>query len=165
VTLVVIGFFADIFDGIIARKINVSNEQLRITDSVVDRIFWLCVLSACYLLFPVYISTNFWLLGIVLLGDLSVYIVSLIRFKKIPSPHNLLTKLWGILIAISIIEILITGHAVSYNIMIVVGIISRVDSLLIYLFLRNWDHDIPSSYHAYQLRQGRKIRRHKLFNG
>ena len=165
VSLIIIGFLADIFDGIIARKLNVSTAGLRLVDSVVDRIFWLLVLYTCYILHPKYIMEVIGLLILVLSQDLLVYVVSIIRFKKIPSPHNLLSKLWAILIAISFVEIIIRGESSTFNLMIIIGIISRIDSLLIYLILKNWDHDIPSSYHAYQLTKGKSIKRHELFNG
>jgi CDP-diacylglycerol--glycerol-3-phosphate 3-phosphatidyltransferase len=165
VSLVILGLLADIFDGIIARKLNVSTKNLRIIDSVVDRIFWVLVLLACYLIYPIYIKEIIGILAFVLSMDMLVFVVSLIRFKKLPSPHNLLTKLWGILLAISVVEIIISGQSYLFGIMIAIGIISRIDSLLIYLILNKWDHDIPTCYHAYLLAQEKSIKRHKLFNG
>ncbi len=49
-TLMYIGLFTDIFDGIIARKAGVSSEKLRRFDSQVDLIFWLSIAFAGYLL-------------------------------------------------------------------------------------------------------------------
>lgn len=165
ITLIILGLLSDIFDGIIARKLNISTKELRLIDSVVDRIFWLLVILTCYILHPKYIIEVFGSLIFVFILELLVYLVSLYRFKKIPSPHNLLSKLWGLLIAISFVEIIASGESTIFTIMIIVGIISRIDSLLIYLILKKWDHDIPSAYHAYLLSQGRSIKRNKLFNG
>lgn len=163
---IVVGFFADIFDGIIARKLNVSTSALRILDSVVDRVFWICVLIACYILYPAFTGSKLPILILIMSLDAITYCISLIRFKKLPSPHNLLTKLWGILIAISFVEIIIFGSSgVLFQLVIVVGFVSRMDSMLIYCLLKKWDHDIPSSHHAFKLRAGKGIVRHKLFNG
>jgi CDP-diacylglycerol--glycerol-3-phosphate 3-phosphatidyltransferase len=45
VTLLVIGLLTDIFDGIIARRLNVSTERLRRLDSTVDQVFFVTVPS------------------------------------------------------------------------------------------------------------------------
>jgi phosphatidylglycerophosphate synthase len=165
VILVIIGFVADIFDGIIARYLGVSTSGLRVWDTNVDRIFWLLVLFCCYHLHSEYMSGKTGIICSVLGIELIVYAVSLIRFGKTPSPHNLLTKLWGITIAVSLTEILLTGSAYSFNTMIVIGFISRIDSLLIYCVLHKWDHDIPSVFQALQLNEGKEIKRSKIFNG
>ena len=163
---IVVGFFADIFDGIIARKLNVSTSALRVLDSVVDRLFWISVIIACYILYPVFTVSKLPILILIMSLDAITYCISLIRFKKFPSPHNLLTKLWGILIALSFVEIVIFGSSgILFQLVVVVGFISRIDSMIIYCVLKNWDHDIPSFYQAFQLRSGKNIVRHKLFNG
>ncbi len=163
--LIGIGFFADIFDGIIARSLNVSTQELRILDSVVDRIFWLLVLWTVYYLHSSFIGSKKVGLTIVLSLELLIHFISLVRFKKLASAHNLATKLWGIFIAISLTEIILTGASYTFDIMIFLGLVSRIDTLIIYLMLKRWDHDIPTCYHAYQLRIGNKIKRNKLFNG
>lgn len=163
---IVVGFFADIFDGIIARKLNVSTSALRVLDSVVDRLFWICVIISCYILYPVFTASKLPILILIMSLDAITYFISLIRFKKFPSPHNLLTKFWGILIALSFVEIVIFGSSgILFQLVVVVGFISRIDSMIIYCVLKNWDHDIPSFYQAFQLRAGKTIVRHKLFNG
>jgi CDP-diacylglycerol---glycerol-3-phosphate 3-phosphatidyltransferase len=165
VILVIIGFVADIFDGIIARYIGVSTPGLRVWDTNVDRIFWLLVLMSCYYLHKEYIISKIALISSVLSFELLIYLVSIFRFGKTPSPHNLLTKLWGIMIAVSLTEILFTGTSSTFNVMMVIGFISRTDTLLIYCILKKWDHDIPSFFHALQLNKGRTIKKFKLFNG
>jgi CDP-diacylglycerol--glycerol-3-phosphate 3-phosphatidyltransferase len=98
--LICIGFIADIFDGVIARWLNVSTVHLRLLDSIADRLFWIFVVIACVLLYPEFMSRNVVVLIVVFCFDMLVYALSLLRFGKIPSPHNLLTKLWGIVITI-----------------------------------------------------------------
>ena len=39
------GVISDIFDGIIARKLNVSNEKLRVLDTLFDLIFYASIIS------------------------------------------------------------------------------------------------------------------------
>lgn len=163
--LIRLGFLADIFDGIIARKLNVSTEGLRLADSIIDRLYWVQVFIVCYIFSPHYVQSISPYIAALMIGDMIVYIISFIRFRKIPSPHNLLTKLWGILIAISFTEIILLGKSYTIVPMIIIGFISRMDSMAIYLILKKWDHDIPSFISAIKLRKNLPIRRKKLFNG
>ncbi|HEU5290514.1 MAG TPA: CDP-alcohol phosphatidyltransferase family protein [Cyclobacteriaceae bacterium] len=165
-TLILIGFLSDIVDGIIARKLGVSTVSLRKLDSIVDRIFWLMVLITCFILYPIYMSSKWSLLASVLILEMIVFSFCLYKFSKIPSPHNFLAKLWGISIVLTLTEIVITGSSDwLFFAMILLGIASRVDSLIIHMLLRKWDHDIPSLYHAYLLRRGRSFKRNDLLNG
>lgn len=164
--LVLMGFISDILDGIIARKLGVSTLELRKLDSIIDRIFWFLILAACWLLYPHFIASKVILILIVVTLEGIVYALSLAKFNKIPSPHNFLSKLWGITIVLTLTEIVLTGSSsFLFNSMIIVGVISRVDSLMIHILLKKWDHDIPSLYHAYLLRIGKSFRRSELLNG
>ena len=52
VTLLIFGVLSDIFDGIIARKYQVSTPQLRRMDSTIDQIFFICFSVATYIQCP-----------------------------------------------------------------------------------------------------------------
>ncbi|MEI6021437.1 MAG: CDP-alcohol phosphatidyltransferase family protein, partial [Bacteroidota bacterium] len=63
-------------------------------------------------------------------------------------------------------SLLILGiNGIHFKIALIIGAFVHIDRLLIYLLLKKWDHDIPSTFHAYQLSRGKNIRRNKLFNG
>lgn len=58
------------------------------------------------------------------------------------------------------------GHAgIPFFLVVFFGIVGHIDVYLIIYFLPKWTHDVPSSYHAYLIREGKSIKRHKLFNG
>jgi phosphatidylglycerophosphate synthase len=44
--LISLGLLSDIFDGIMARKLNVSTEKLRRLESTIDQVFYLCIVLA-----------------------------------------------------------------------------------------------------------------------
>ena len=44
VALIILGVLTDIFDGIIAGKLNISSHWLRRMDSSIDHVFWICAL-------------------------------------------------------------------------------------------------------------------------
>ena len=138
-SITMFGFIADILDGILARMFGCSAEHLRLLDSIVDRIYWAVIAWAAYVVTPEYsASVLLWLVPVLILDQL-VYVISLLRFRKIPSPHNLLTKLWGITIAIMFTEILLSESSFLFPAMIAIGFVSRIDSLLIYTILPKWD--------------------------
>lgn len=164
--LMLIGLLTDIFDGIIARKLGVSTVALRKLDSIVDRFFWLMILLSCYMLYPEYILSILIYVVIILLCEGIVFAISFLRFGKAPSPHNLISKIWGISVTWSFGVIILTGSShIAFMVMFGLAVLSRFDSALIYCLLRTWDHDIPSCYHAFLIRNGRSIKRSRLLNG
>src|SRR5436305_6511031 len=52
VGILVVAFLSDVLDGVIARRLGVATERLRLADSVVDIGFYLCVATACLLAYP-----------------------------------------------------------------------------------------------------------------
>jgi CDP-diacylglycerol--glycerol-3-phosphate 3-phosphatidyltransferase len=159
------GILSDIFDGIIARKLNISTENLRLLDTFIDLLFYIALLIYILSRNPLILSDNLSFISIILFLEGLMYAISLIRFKKIPSPHAILSKFWGIYLVIEFTLLLLDVKGVHFKIALLFGILAHVDRVLIYSFLREWDHDIPSTFHALQLRAGKSIKRRKLFNG
>jgi phosphatidylglycerophosphate synthase len=166
VVLITVGLVTDIFDGIIARKMGISTTRLRRLDSVIDQVFWLCVTAACYIRFPEFFRANSVKI-ITLIGvEALTYVVCYARFRKEVATHAISSKLWTLLLFATLIQLAATSSAtVLFNICFVVGIITRIEIILILLLIRQWTNDVPSVYHAVLLRKGKPIRRNKLFNG
>lgn len=164
-SLMYLGLLSDVFDGIIARKLNVSSEKFRVIDTVFDLLFYFSILVYVFSINSrVFLENKIFILIILSLEAL-MYFISLIRFGKLPSPHAILSKFWGlyIIIEFTLLIFQVPGH--HFLISLIIGIFVHLDRVLIYILLRNWEHDIPSSYHALQIRKGEKIKRIKLFNG
>ncbi len=165
-TALYLGLFSDIFDGIIARKLNVSSANLRRLDSQVDMLFWLSAGFSIWLIHPELIKENMvGIIGLFIMEGLC-YGVSLLKFRRETCTHAYLSKLWGITLLIAFTAMIGFGTAgIPFNICLAVGVISHLDRILITLILPHWTHDIPSAYHALKIRQGKTIKRHSLFNG
>jgi CDP-diacylglycerol--glycerol-3-phosphate 3-phosphatidyltransferase len=159
------GFVSDIFDGIIARKLKVSTEKLRRADSQVDLLFWISIGAGSWIIFPELFSQNWkWILLLFILEGL-IYFISFIRFKKEISTHSYLSKLWGITLLLAFHFILGFGEmGFFFFLCVVVGAVSQLDVILILFILPKWNHDIPSSYHAYLIRKNKPFKKWKLFN-
>ena len=58
ITLLSIGLLTDVFDGIIARRLNISSEKLRRLDSSIDQVFFISVVVATYIQCPDFFKDN-----------------------------------------------------------------------------------------------------------
>ncbi len=164
-TFIIIGFLTDVFDGIVARKLKIDSDLIRRLDSKADRIFWLLILLSTYLMYPDFIKSKSLQIILILVFELFAFLVSYLKFQKIPAPHNYLSKLWGCFVLLSLCEIVLTGSSnLLFNLMVLTGVLSRVDSMFIYKILEKWERDIPSFYHAIQIKKGKQIKRTDLFN-
>ncbi len=164
--LIVIGFLTDFFDGYIARLLNISTQFLRRLDTIVDRFFWLSILFAVWKLHSDFLETKLLWIFIVLALEVLNYLISFLRFKREISTHAILSKIWAITLLLAFCDLILNGHShYLFDIALAVGVISRLDTGLIMLILPKWDHDIPTFYHAIMIRNGKEIKRMKLFNG
>lgn len=165
IILMYLGLFSDIFDGIIARNAGVSSEKLRRMDSQTDMIFWVSIGVATWMLYPQLIKDNAVPIIVIFVMEAACYIISIVRFGKETCTHALLAKLWGLSLLAAFTALIGFNHAgVPFTMAIILGLISHLDRILITLILPRWTHDVPSCYHAYLIRQGKKIKRNKLFN-
>lgn len=166
ISLIIAGLLSDIFDGIIARQLKVSTEKLRRLDSGVDMIFWLAVLTGCYIVCPDFFKSNSFKISIVLALEIATYAISFIRFKKEVATHALLSKLWTLSIFATLIQIIASCQSVIlFNVCVWLGVISRLEIVAMLLIIKKWTNDIPTVYHAVLMRKGKPIKRMKLFNG
>ena len=166
VFMILLGLLSDIFDGIIARKLGTSSENLRRLDSQVDVVFWLCVGICAWILHPEIIYDFRYPIFLVVIMEALTYVFSFIKFRKETCTHALLSKLWGISLFATFVSIIGFGYGgIIIYICGSLGIIAHFDVYLIIYFLPKWQHDIPSCYHAFLIKKGIAIKRNKLFNG
>jgi phosphatidylglycerophosphate synthase len=163
--LMYLGLISDIFDGIVARNLNISTATLRRMDSQTDLVFWLSIGFATYFLHPALIMEYKSYIAVIFLMEGMCYAISIFRFAKETCTHALLAKMWGLSLLSAFTFLIGYNHAgVPFFIAIVLGLISHIDRILITLILPAWTHDIPSAYHAYLIRIGKPFTRNKLFN-
>jgi len=166
ITLLSIGLLTDVFDGIIARKLNISSEKLRRLDSSIDQVFFISVAVATYIQCPDFFKTN--LIKLIILGafEAATYLLSYIKFKKEIATHSIGAKIWTLSIFATLVEIMVHCESVvMFEICFWLGLLTRLEILAIVFTLKKWTNDVPTIYHAIKLRQGKEIKRNKLFNG
>lgn len=166
IILLSIGLLIDIFDGIIARKLQVSTQKLRRLDSTIDQVFFISVVIATYIQCPQFFRMNKLMLLLLFGLETLTYIISFFKFKKEIATHSIGAKVWTLFLFATLIEVIANCNSTTiFYICFWIGIITRLEIIAIILTLKTWTNDVPSIYHALQLRRGKVIKRHKLFNG
>lgn len=166
IALLSAGLLSDIFDGIIARQLNISTQKLRRMDSTVDMLFFLSVILATFIQCPGFFYANY--LQLIILSGLEglTYLICFIKFRKEIATHAISSKLWTLLLFATLIEIIITCNShLLFQLCFYTGLITRLEIIAIVLVLKEWTNDVPSLYHALLIRQGKPIKKKKLFNG
>ncbi len=164
ICLMYIGIFSDILDGIVARKHNVSTVRLRVLDTIVDLFFYGALFLTVFQMFPNQMESNYLLILTILCLEFGMYLISIIKFKKLPSPHAILSKFWGIYLTVELTLLFLNIPGSHFFIALCIGIFIHFERFLIYAVIVEWDHDIPSLIHAFKLRKGQRIKRNTLFN-
>ena len=166
VLLLYLGLISDILDGIIARKQQTSSAKLRRLDSQADMLFWLSAGFTSWFIHPQTIAQNSWVIGGLLSMEVSCYVVSIAKFGKETCTHAYLSKFWGLTLLFAFTDLMLHGNAgFLFFFCLFAGIVSHIDRLLITLILPQWQHDVPSFYHAYLIRKGKTFKKFLLFNG
>ena len=166
ISLLTIGLLTDVFDGIIARKLNISSEKLRRLDSGIDQIFFISVAVATYIQCPDFFKTNFVKLATLIGAEVMIYLISYLKFKKEVATHSIGAKIWTLTLFAALIEIMIHCRSVVlFELCLWLGVATRLEIAAIIFTLKKWTNDVPTIYHAVKLRQGKEIKRNKLFNG
>ncbi len=164
--LLTAGLLSDIFDGIIARRLHVSSPLLRRLDSSVDQVFFILVIISIYLQYPAFFQQHKWQLIVLMGTEALTYVVSFLKFRKEIATHAIASKIWTLLLFASLVEIMLTGNSgLLFQLCFYIGMLTRLEIIAIIFVLRQWTNDVPSLYHAILLRQGKPIKRSKLFNG
>lgn len=162
--IIIIGLLTDIFDGIIARKLNVSSEKLRIWDSNVDQFFWLAIIASIFYLRFSAIKPLFVTIGILVFLELLAYLISYIKFKRTVATHSLLAKFWTLTLLTFLVELLLYNTSKTYLFCFWVGLVSRLEIIFIILKLNKWATDIPSIFVVNKINKGIPVKKSKLFN-
>ena len=163
--LIIGGLITDVFDGIIARRMGISSESLRIWDSNVDQFFWLAIISSVFYIHYQSILPHLKTITIVIILEVIAYTLSYIKFNKSIATHSILAKIWTLCLMVWIIEIILCQSNYTFPICFGLGIISRVEIILIIIMLKKWVTDVPSIIVVGKINRGEGVKKSKWFNG
>ncbi|GIM52978.1 hypothetical protein CAPN004_20080 [Capnocytophaga cynodegmi] len=165
VVLLFLGILSDIFDGIIARKLNISSVKLRRLDSQTDLIFWISVGISAFWLNTEIIKQHTTEIICLFIMEGMCYTISFLRFGKETCTHAFLSKVWGICFLVAFVSLIGFSHGgFPLQLAIYWGLFSQLDVILIILLLPKWQNDVPSTYHAYLIHKGIAFKKSKWLN-
>ncbi|MGE5302442.1 MAG: CDP-alcohol phosphatidyltransferase family protein [Alphaproteobacteria bacterium] len=153
-----VAFLSDVFDGILARRLNVATPRLRRLDSIADTIFYLGAVFAAWRLYPSAITER--LSSLLVLGCLELirYVFDFAKFGREASYHMWSSKLWGIALFVGFFALLGLGMSgLPVSMAIYFGIFADIEGLAISIVLREWQTDVPTIFHAFRLRSAERI--------
>ena len=162
---VVIGFLTDLFDGIVARRLNVATPGLRRLDSQTDLVFWLCVLGCVFVSrWEIGVSNIGYIIAILVL-EAAIYAISFLRFSREACTHAYSAKAWSVLAVGVFVAVLGLGEdTYAFPLLFFTYALSWLDIVAILLILPAWRSDVPSCYHAWLIRCGVPFRTWKFFH-
>ncbi|MDO3658203.1 CDP-alcohol phosphatidyltransferase family protein [Acinetobacter genomosp. 15BJ] len=166
VVFLTLGLMSDIFDGIIARHLGVSDEKLRRLDSNIDQIFFICAIASIYLQQPVFFKQYIWPILVLVLFEVAIYTVSFIKFRKEVATHSLGAKIWTLFLFSLLVQVTLTGQSqILFWIVFWLGLLTRAEIIAIILVLEQWQNDVPSLKQALRIRKGLAVQNNRFFNG
>lgn len=147
-------FVSDIFDGVIARRLGVSNAKLRQADSWADVTLYICIAASAWLAYKEFLIANKFPLLMVIFAQLAWWIVNLVKYGKPASYHTYSAKIWGITLLIAIVALFGFDRAqIPLWVSCIVGTVHSLEEIAMTLILPTWTHDVLSIFHALQLRR------------
>jgi CDP-diacylglycerol--glycerol-3-phosphate 3-phosphatidyltransferase len=151
-------FLSDVFDGVLARRIGVATERLRVADSRADCWFYVWMAAAVWQTAPEIIRAFHLPLLLVISLQLFSYACDLVKYRRIASFHAYTAKVWGLTLFMATVALLglHTGGSFLW-LAILLGIISNIEGFAIKTVLPEWQHDVPSVFHALRSRREKHL--------
>jgi phosphatidylglycerophosphate synthase len=148
-----VALLSDVFDGVIARKLGIATPTLRRLDSIADSMFYLCAMYAAWHLHKSEVGEYLIPLAVLLTLDAVRYVFDYAKFRREASYHMWSSKVWGLALFFCFLSLLSFGKGGwPIALAIYLGIAADLEGIAISMTLRKWRTDVPSIFHAIQLR-------------
>ena len=143
VGILVYVFLSDIFDGMIARRLQVATARLRVADSWADTLFYVCIALAVWWLHRALLGPFLVSLLFVLTLMAVNWAVAMLKFHRALSFHAYSSKLWGLSLFAASVSLLGFSYAGGFLwAAIGIGIAGHLEGFAMTLILPRWAHDI-----------------------
>ena len=149
-----VAFISDVFDGIIARRLEIVTETLREYDGWVDTWFycWIAI-SVWFTHADIVLAFRLPLL-LVFSTQVLAWIIDWVKYRRFSNYHAYSSKTWGVTLFVACIALFGFGYAgATLWLTIIVGIMSHMEEIAMTLTLPRWTYDVPSIVHALRMRQ------------
>jgi CDP-diacylglycerol--glycerol-3-phosphate 3-phosphatidyltransferase len=139
----VAAILSDVFDGVLARRLGVATERIRVTDSWVDTWFCAWVGLAIVLRHWDAVVTFRWLLSLAIATDLGGLTFDYLKYRRFSSYHAYSARAAGFLLFMAAFALLAFNQAGAIiAIALAVAIFSHCERIVLTLLLPRWTHDV-----------------------
>lgn len=166
IALSIYAIISDVLDGIIARYLKISSQEMRQMDTKIDTVFWFSCLFYISFNYPLFLKNHLLQIGILVFSELFVIAFGFLKFEQRISYHTIFSKFWALLLLWFFVDLILNKSAhYSFVISFWYGVFVQLEIILIATILKKSETDVPSVFHAIKLRKGIKITKSKFFNG
>ena len=166
VALSIYAILSDVFDGIIARHLQISTIEMRQLDTKIDTVFWFSCLFYICINHSLFLKAHLLQIGILVFLEFLIISLGFLKFRERISYHTILSKFWAILLLCFFIDLVLSSTCnISFAIAFWYGMVVQIEILLIAIILKKPQTDVLGLIPAIKLRKGIKIKRNQLFNG
>ncbi len=155
--VILLAFVSDIFDGVVARSLDVASSELRHFDSRADLVFYATAAWAVWRLHPDVVRSVA-VPALVVIGlDVVRHLFDFAKFGRDAAYHAWSSKAWGLSLAVALV--LLMGFGIAYPwiaLTIVLGLVAQTEGLLISIVLPVWTHEVPTLARALEIRRSAK---------
>jgi phosphatidylglycerophosphate synthase len=151
--VVVLAFVSDVFDGVVARRVEAVTAELRRADSLADTIFYLAVAWVTWRAYGDVLFKYRWAIIAVLVGEGLNYAAAMLKFRRVASYHARSARWSGIALALAIVLLFARHSAALVPIALIVIVVAQAESIAITLILRESRTDVRSAWVAWHLRR------------
>jgi len=144
---------SDVYDGVLARRLHIDTENLRRWDTRADTLFYVCVFVVAAMRYPGAFQNRWVMIAALITAEVVQHVFAAVKYGRHASYHSIISKIWGLMMAGSMIGLL--GFGVNnwfMDLTIVWGICCNVQGLVMTLLLPTWHRDVPTLFHAIRLR-------------
>jgi CDP-diacylglycerol--glycerol-3-phosphate 3-phosphatidyltransferase len=150
-----VGLLSDVLDGALARRLGQESDFGARLDQWGDFALWLALpFSAWWLWREIVLRESPYVILAVLCMVLPTAI-AFAKYRAVPGYHTWSVKVGAILMGIGVPVLLIFDVAGPFHVAALFQLVCAVDELGITLLLADCRHDVPSLFHAAQLRRSK----------
>ncbi len=150
--LLITAFATDAADGFLARRFRVASEAGAKLDSRADLATWSVLPVSVWLLMPDFVEAELGWIALLVASLAATLCVGFLRWGRMPSYHTWGAKASAILLAFSLIAVLAGAPIWPIRLAAAFAFVSMMEEIAITVILPRWQTDVPSVWHASQLR-------------
>ena len=151
---VALGFLSDVFDGVIARRMNTVTAHLREMDGRTDVWFFAWIAASAWRIHPNLVTAYRAPLLLVLATQVLSWMIDMVKFRRFSNYHAYTAKVWGLTIFATTVA-WFGSRKVGILLWCAVfcGMVCTLEEIAITLILPRWTYDVPSVFQAVQIRK------------